>query len=297
MGKRLSILLILNSIRLISASEFDWDSIEPSKSLQFFPCHDEFQCARLEVPLDWLDENKPHTVVIAIIKLPAIVPDSDPSFGGTIITNPGGPGGSGIEQVRVGGHRYQSIVDGYRHYEIMSFDPRGVGHTTPKLDCYGDIFSRIAASIQGQSMGTVDISLDALRRQHARLLGYGSRCADTAVDGSVLPYITTASVARDMVEIIDKIEELRAKNGKNAATSPDASQKPMTGSSSTEKVARIQYWGTSYGSVLGNTFASMYPGRVGRLILDGICDADDYMKGVSKTEISYLNYDSDCCGL
>ena len=47
-----------------------------------------------------------------------------------------------------------------------------------------------------------------------------------------------------------------------------------------DELPRILYWGLSYGTILGNTFASMFPGRVGRMILDGVADANDYMKGV-----------------
>lgn len=111
---------------------FDWDSISPSTSLAYTDCYGAFKCAKLSVPLDWLDESSNGTngtdrVSLAILKLPAVVNDTDPTFGGTIITNPGGPGGSGVEFVLLAGSRMQSVADGEKHYEILSFDPRGVG--------------------------------------------------------------------------------------------------------------------------------------------------------------------------
>src|SRR5690242_3386769 len=76
-------------------ADFDWTKLEPSEELRYVPCYDGFQCARLAVPLDWKEPSaKDHAkAAIAILTLPATVDPSDPSFGGTIITNPGGPGG------------------------------------------------------------------------------------------------------------------------------------------------------------------------------------------------------------
>jgi pimeloyl-ACP methyl ester carboxylesterase len=75
-----------------------------------------------------------------------------------------------------------------------------------------------------------------------------------------------------MLEIVDRTEEmLRKGNGTGRACG---------GAGGREKV-RLQYLGFSYGSVLGNTFASMFPGRVGRMVVDGIADGEDYTAGVS----------------
>jgi pimeloyl-ACP methyl ester carboxylesterase len=69
-----------------------------------------------------------------------------------------------------------------------------------------------------------------------------------------------------MLEIVDRVEELRRGN----STIPGDARKPG-----------LQYLAVSYGTVLGNTFASMFPGRVERMVLDGVADADDFVKGVS----------------
>lgn len=66
-----------------------------------------------------------------------MVPSDDPSFGGTIITNFGGPGAPGTLGVQLRGRNLQNITEGEKHYEILGFDPRGIGQTTPKADCFG----------------------------------------------------------------------------------------------------------------------------------------------------------------
>ncbi|KAK1595612.1 TAP-like protein-domain-containing protein [Colletotrichum navitas] len=255
---------------------FNWSTITPSTKLEYHPCYEEFQCARLTVPLDWLDEKNEYTVALAIIKLPAKVPDHDPAFGGTIFTNPGGPGGSGVGLLLREGHLLQDTVDGNKKYEILSWDPRGVQFTSPKADCYEDLLARDLDTIQRLAIGPLDASPDALRRQWARIQAYGKLCTQSAVNGSILPYASTASVVRDMVEMLDKIQELRDEEVAAKFSEEERAQRPME-LRGAKQLPRLQYWGFSYGSLLGNTFASMYPGRVQRIILDGIVDADDYM--------------------
>lgn len=80
-------------------------------------------------------------------------------------------------------------------------------------------------------------------------------------------YAGTSSVARDMVAIVDKTDELRT------------SQSNKQGQKIKQSVPRLQYIGFSYGAVLGNYFASMFPGRVGRMVLDGVFNANDYATG------------------
>ncbi|KAI0113867.1 alpha/beta-hydrolase [Hypoxylon sp. NC0597] len=239
-----------------SISDFDWTTVEPSTSLNYTACYDSYKCAKLSVPLDWLSSSSTARVTIAITTLPATVAESDPSFGGTIIINPGGPGGSGVQYVLESGKLLQGIADGNKHYEILSFDPRGVGLTEPRADCYNDEFSRAVTNIELRAMGPLDSGLSVVRKQTS-LYGAQGRLCEAGPE--ILAYLSTASVARDMVEIVDKIDELRGGNG--------------TGT------PRIQYWGLSYGTVLGNYFASMFPGRVGRMILEGVVDIHDWTAG------------------
>src|SRR2546421_6413842 len=128
----------LNTHTAPDPSSFDWDAITPSPKLVYHDCYGRLQCARLEVPLDWSNISNPNKVAIAVARLPAQVDTNDPTFGGTIILNPGGPGGSGITLVRETGPWLQEIVDDEKHYELLSFDPRGVHYTTPTSACFGD---------------------------------------------------------------------------------------------------------------------------------------------------------------
>lgn len=70
-----------------------------------------------------------------------------------------------------------------------------------------------------------------------------------------------------MLYIVDKLDELRNGHREENRNSPD--------------LPRIQYWGSSYGTALGNYFASMFPGRVERMLLEGVVDVEDWVAGVS----------------
>ena len=318
------------------APRFHWEHITPSAKLKWHPCHYDLMCARLLVPLDWTNPSDGRQVAIAMMKLPVITDGDDinttsasnsssphSTFGGTIFVNPGGPGASGVEFLLAAGELLRSIVDTplrspgnnkahnvtttpARRYELLSWDPRGVMYTS-QVDCFsGDKEARYTAETQRRNMGPLDGGIDVVRRQHARAQGFGQLCKRTIADGdrntsSVLPFLSTASVARDMVAMLDQVHELRREeeNGKGGATersvvsgsgkprqktlglrSDQPSSKQGDDDNEEDELPRILYWGLSYGTILGNTFASMFPGRVGRMILDGVADANDYMKGV-----------------
>jgi pimeloyl-ACP methyl ester carboxylesterase len=276
----LGVSLLAVMIPCISAqhdiSDFDWNSIEPSTSLNYTSCYGEHKCTKLLVPLDWLEpDTNPARVTLAIIARPAVVPETDPSFGGSIIVNPGGPSGSGVSFVLRAGEVIQHTADGNKKYEILSFDPRGVGFTTPTADCYRDEFARNIGSLEDRAMGPPDSGLDVLRRKLALSKGFGSLCEAGSGKDGIYGYVSTSSVVRDMVEIVDKLHELRDTSNSN---SPQEQRLELR---TAKELPRIQYWGFSYGTVLGNYFASMYPGRVGRMILEAVEDIYDYYNTVS----------------
>ena len=78
---------------------FDWHKIKASQELEYHRCYTSYECARLEVLLDWSNLTNRNVITLAIAKLPATVDVTDESFGGTIIVNPGGPGGSGVIEI------------------------------------------------------------------------------------------------------------------------------------------------------------------------------------------------------
>lgn len=255
---------------------FDWSAITPTSDLQYHDCYGTFKCARLQVPLDWStvanttnsSTANAKTAAIAILTLPATVPPTSPLYSGPILINPGGPGGSGVATVMAAGAIMQGLADtpGVRHFDILGFDPRGVGFTTPAASCYASDFERTIDGLQQEGVPSVLKDL-GLKAQWETRRGVTKLCEETAGAGedSIFAHMSTAAVARDMLAIVEAADEWRVKSGGEGR----------------EEKARLQYVGFSYGSILGNTFASMFPGRVGRMVVDGIADAEDYVSGVS----------------
>lgn len=140
-ARKLALATFAATSSLPTAWSFDWYAIEPSPDLEYHDCYETSKCARLKLPLDWLaadngtDDGR--TVAIAVMMVPAVVPTNHSAYAGPIFTNPGGPGGSGIQTQLGLGPYIQSIVDkpNERHYDIVSFDPRGVGLSTPAVNC------------------------------------------------------------------------------------------------------------------------------------------------------------------
>ncbi|KAK7916872.1 TAP-like protein-domain-containing protein [Apiospora marii] len=306
-------LAIATSVPAIS--DFDWNTVTPSTSLNYTSCYSEtYKCAKLVVPLDWLasesvadldNNNTTSAVTLALIARPATVPASDPRHGGTILVNPGGPSGSGVGFMLRASEVIQRTADSEalgRHYEILSFDPRGVGLTEPRADCYGgDEFARGTAWWTDRGLGAVGESgedggqgdLDRVRRAMARAKGFGRMCEGknrgAGREGGIWGFMSTSSVARDMVAIVDKLDELRKETlaGSAATTTRTGADdegetqqrielRSADNDTEADPTRRIQYWGFSYGSALGNYFASMFPGKVGRVILEAVEDVNDY---------------------
>lgn len=257
----------------VTVDDFDWDTISASSNLTFHPCYTEYQCARLELPLNWANTSDPRRATIAVVKLPADVPQSDKTHGGSIIVNPGGPGGTGVGFMLSEGKRLQSVVGspGKRVFDMVSFDPRGVLFSTPYSDCFGDDDqARVAFAYEqrgSQSLEAIpDGGVKEIRYAVAVKGELGHRCkARNDAGKTALEFVGTPSVVRDMVAMVDELDRLRKKEGGKGSGGVD---KP-----------RIQYVGFSYGTALGNYFASMFPGRVGKMVLDGVLDANDYANG------------------
>lgn len=288
-------------VGLAAASKFDWTTITPSEDLEYHDCFDGYKCARLIAPLDYKNESDSRTIALAMIKLPAVVPDDDASFAGSVFTNPGGPGASGIESLLGGGKGLRDILDkpGRRHYEIVSFDPRGISNSWPRANCFAhDNLGRDAALLELR--GRTGLKGDAVPYVLALQKAIGQRCQDADESGvnggQILGYMSTPNVARDMVHMVDKIAELRAREADDRDGRDDRlelkrrSQEDVDGD-----VPRLQYIGYSYGTVLGNYFASMFPGRVGRLMLDGVVNARDYSSGPVRHDARFYEPSSFLC--
>ncbi len=245
------------------------------------------------------DNPKVH---LALIMVPGADRSKDPvSFSESpMLMNPGGPGGSGVDFTQVAGRLLQGLVGD--HHDIIGFDPRGIGATTPSANCFtapDDIYgldgnnialiNRLSWVLSGHDVGLINSSNVALSKIDSRARALGKLCKK--VDGydgedSIFRHANTANVARDMLSIIDAWDEWRA-SSETLQTPPQQEPPVVNGSTHDEQPdmqpirstkGKLVYWGFSYGTLLGATFAAMFPDRVGRLVLDGVVDADHYVE-------------------
>ncbi|KAJ6534177.1 TAP-like protein-domain-containing protein [Mycena capillaripes] len=229
-----------------AALDFDWTTVKAGKKLNWTHCYSGLQCARLEVPLDY---SAPHHGVagIAIVRYPSTSPKSE--YRGPILFNPGGPGGSGVDAIAESGAAFSAVFG--EQFDIVGFDPRGISYSTPTAS----FFKSDAERAQWQHPGvdspypSLNTSLDVIPMQSARaqLLGTLAKSRDTE---GLLQHITTDNVARDMLRITEAFG-----------------------------FEKLQYWGISYGTVLGATFATLFPEKVGRIIIDGVMDGAAWYSG------------------
>ncbi|TBN55407.1 alpha/beta hydrolase [Glaciihabitans arcticus] len=208
--------------------------LEPfySQVLEWSSCAEGMQCATAKAPLDWADPSR-DDIDLALVRQLATGGNAK----GSLLINPGGPGASGVSIVRdsvdfVTTERLQA------EFDIVGFDPRGVGESSA-VSCYTDPadFDEFIYSTAPGEVGT-DEWIDALETSSEQ---FGKDCL--AETGDLLEFIDTESAARDM-------DLLRAVLGDK----------------------KLNYLGFSYGTELGATYASLYPEKTGRLVLDGAVD-------------------------
>ncbi|KAJ8516392.1 hypothetical protein ONZ45_g6288 [Pleurotus djamor] len=218
----------------------DWDAITISDDrIQWAPCYTDLQCARLKVPLNYSDPTGA-SGVIALTRIPSPLLHTA-AYKGPIIFNPGGPGFSGVSLVVNAGKALSQLVG--PHFDVVSFDPRGIGLSTPRASFFD---SDIERKLWGSPPFTVlNASVDGVHRAWARAQIIG-RLVEKQ-DSSGFEHLTTENTARDMLRIVEA-------HGQK----------------------KISYWGLSYGTILGATFATLFPDRIERFILDGVLDAKDY---------------------
>ncbi|MER5545311.1 alpha/beta hydrolase [Streptomyces sp. NPDC002589] len=183
-------------------------------------------CATLKVPLD---HAKPNGRQIKLTLSMA----GDPHAPRTLVVNPGGPGQSGIGTAKL---VWSSLPEDVRAvYNVVGFDPRGVGASTP-VSC-GDRGKLIKHPVAPYTPATA--AEEQARGTVARKVA--EQCSTHA--GDLLPYITTENAARDM----DRIRTAFHRD-------------------------KLDYLGYSYGTRLGATYATLFPAHTGRMILDSVVD-------------------------
>lgn len=203
-------------------------SPDPYKQeLAWDDCGDGFECAKLAVPLDYAKPGA-EQLAISVIRLPA----TDDRLG-SIVINPGGPGGSGIDYGRAA--RLVLSPQVRARFDVVGFDPRGVGESAP-VDCLSDAGLDAFLALDATPDTKAELAaLEAGSREFAR--------GCQALSGRILPHLGTANAARDL-------DVLRAALGDD----------------------RLTYLGKSYGTYLGAHYAELFPHRVRALVLDGGID-------------------------
>lgn len=203
------------------------------------------------MPLDYAVPAAGNTT-IAYIKLPSPTQPAE-----DILFNPGGPGNSGVDTVLHGSAQLLNTL-GTSH-NLIGFDPRGVNNSGLSLSCFpGDPASEVLFASQFKRPINSK-SPESIARQFEIAGAWGDWCSGVHRNESAR-YAGTAATARDMLNYAEK---------KAVAEGREA------------KEAKLWYWGISYGTVLGATYATLFPDRIGRLILDGVVDVEKYYKGAT----------------
>jgi len=157
---------------------------------------------------------------------------------GSLLVNPGGPGYGGTELAEFAERIYGQHV--LDHFDIVAWDPRGTGRSRPAVDCVDQYDPYFA----------LDSSPDTPAEQHeivSAAASFGNSCKSK--DGAFLPFVSTRNSAGDM-------DSIRAALGEDT----------------------ISYFGFSYGSELGVSWASLYPKTVRAMVIDGAADTTvDYL--------------------
>jgi len=199
--------------------DVEWGACEGSRVVTV-------ECADITVPLDY-DNPEDGSIEISAMKMAA---SGQPQ--GSLFVNPGGPGASGKEMAENAAFYFSS--DLRAHYDIIGFDPRGVGDSSP-IDCMPD--DQLGELLDKSYPDTDEGERDALR--DSRII------IDSCLDGSgdLLPFVSTVNAAKDM-------DIMRAAIGES----------------------QFDYLGFSYGTHLGGQYADLFPDKVGRMVLDGAVD-------------------------
>lgn len=189
-----------------------------------------FQCATMKVPLDYAHPVAADDLKLAVARKKAAGPGKRL---GSLLVNPGGPGGSAIDYLQYAALGFPAPVTS--RYDMAAVDPRGVARSEP-VECLSDPKMDAFTAVDTTPDDSAEITrITTADREFAA--GCKQRSA------KILGHVSTVDSARDM-------DVLRALLGDQ----------------------KLTYVGKSYGTFLGATYAGLFPQRVGRLVLDGAMD-------------------------
>lgn len=197
-----------------------------AQQLAWQQCGGGFECAQLRVPKDY---EHPEAAGDFNLKVNRLRADGGKRIG-SLILNPGGPGGSGVDYARAA----RSVVsdDVRKVYDMVGFDPRGVG-ASDAVDCLTD--AETDELLQVDPSPDTPAEVQSLTAEAATV---GRQCLERSPD--IARWMDTVSTAKDL-------DILRATLGDD----------------------RLHYLGKSFGTAIGTVYAEQFPSRVGRMVLDG----------------------------
>ncbi len=201
-------------------------------------CGQQLQCARVPVPLNWHRPGGAHIKLAVIRRLAS----DQKHLIGSMFVNPGGPGESGVDLVRSPASGPELLAWGGGRFNLVGWDPRGTNESDP-VRCFTSQTSE-ARFWRGVQIPTTPTESRAYER---RVIELARRCGQ--VSGQLLDNISTEDSARDL-------NYLRQLVGDRAVT----------------------YVGLSYGTLLGQTYANLFPTRVRAMMLDGVVDQQTWVK-------------------
>jgi pimeloyl-ACP methyl ester carboxylesterase len=192
-------------------------------------CGKGFLCADIRVPRDYEAPSEGY-LTIALVRLPA----SDPKDRiGSLVVNPGGPGGSGVEFVRSGAEQGVFPSELRKRFDIVGFDPRGV-NASSAIRCIENLDPQARLDPSPDDAAELEELVDSARE-------YAAECASH--NDATLAYLSTDAVARDLDLIRQAIGD-----------------------------TKLSYLGFSYGTLIGSLYAERFPDRIRAMVLDGAMD-------------------------
>jgi pimeloyl-ACP methyl ester carboxylesterase len=229
-------------------------SVYYAQVLQWQSCYDNYQCADLLVPIDYTNLMT-GTFNISVLKYPT----TNTKKVGSLIVNPGGPGGSGVDYAYAAEYLFSPAI--LNAYDIVGFDPRGVSRSEPII-CLTD--KELDANYAS------DAKPDNEKEFAQTLIDSKKFIQQCEEKNKHLTSFSTANAARDM-------DILRQAVGDK----------------------QLNYMGKSYGTFLGTLYAQFFPDKVGRMVLDGAVDPtiSDFQQSLTQAigfDKAFAAFTADC---
>ena len=251
--------------------------------------------------MEWNDTtNTSARVKLAVARLPSRVLITHPNYDKPFWVQIGGLRASGIELLRKHGKTIQKIVDldfdptqafrlgDAKFFDLLTIDVRGVNNIRPILTCFPTPLARDVWMLEEAIGRTLEESESDLPKLWARSQALGSGCSTrlkaSDQDGDRLAFnMNTPPVIADIVAVIE-----RHRQEKQARALIEEQNSSLTVAERSEILERtkwsrdkekLSFWGFSYGTITGASFAAAHPDRVRRMVLDGVADTTDYYLG------------------